>query len=46
MITRTEIVSRLAELASEMKTHEEAMAATRGQAEQLMNEIMEETGNE
>ena len=46
MITRTEIVSRLAELASEMKTHEEGMAATRSQAEQLMSEIMEDSGNE
>ena len=45
-MTRTEIVSRLAELASEMKTHEEAMAATRGQTEQLMSEILEDSGNE
>ena len=45
-MTRTEIVSRLAELASEMKTHEEAMAATRSQTEQLMSEIMEDSDNE
>ena len=45
-MTRTEIVSRLAELASEMKTHEEAMSVTRGQTEQLMKEIMEDSDNE
>lgn len=45
-MTRTEIVSRLAELASEMKTHEEAMAATRNQAEQLMKDVMEDTSDE
>lgn len=45
-MTRTEIVSRLAELASEMKTHEEAMAATRSQAEQLMKDVMEDTSDE
>lgn len=46
MMTRTEIISRLAELASEMKTNEEAMAVTRGQTEQLMQEIIEDTGDE
>ena len=45
-MTRTEIVSRLAELVSEMKTHEDAMAVTRGEAEQLMKDVMEDTGNE
>ncbi|MBQ8959400.1 MAG: hypothetical protein IJ057_13030 [Bacteroidales bacterium] len=45
-MTRTEIVSRLAELASEMKTHEEAIAVTRGQTEQLMQEIMEDAGDD
>lgn len=45
-MTHTEIVSRLAELASEMKTHEEGMAATRSEVEQLMNEVMENTGDE
>lgn len=43
---RTEIVTRLAELVSEMKTQEEAIAITRGQAELLMQEIMEDTSDE
>ncbi len=40
-MTQTEITSRLAELAAKMKTHEEDMAATRNETEQLMREIME-----
>ena len=45
-MTHTEIVSRLAKLASEMKTHEEGMAATRSEVEQLMKDVMEDTGDE
>ena len=45
-MTRTEIATRLAELAAKMKTHEEDIAATRNETEQLMREIMEDSGNE
>ena len=45
-MTQTEITTRLAELAAKMKTYEEDMAATRKETEQLMRDIMEDSGNE
>lgn len=39
---KVEVTTRLTELVSEMKTQEEAMAAMREQAEQLIIELNEE----
>jgi hypothetical protein len=39
---KVEVTTRLTELVSEMKTQEEAMAAMREQAEQLILELNEE----